>query len=178
MGEFNGLDNDLGGGFNDDFDNGFGDDFSGGFGDDFTGGYGDNFTQMSFMDNLDNQNSSDTASSKENLSETDVNGNSNPDSNTGENGSTGNEPSEEILTNEMVVLQTEKGMFLRFSLKEIPEKKKGAIGVKGIKLNAGDSVSNVYVLDAGDNMIVNYNDKEVALRKLKTLKRGAKGTRK
>lgn len=178
MGEFNGLDNDLGGGFNDDFNNGFGDDFSGGFGDDFTGGYGDNFTQMSFMDNLDNQNSSDTASSKENLSETDVNGNSNPDSNTGENGSTGNEPSEEILTNEMVVLQTEKGMFLRFSLKEIPEKKKGAIGVKGIKLNAGDSVSNVYVLDAGDNMIVNYNDKEVALRKLKTLKRGAKGTRK
>ena len=178
MGEFNGLDNDLGGGFNDDFNNGFGDDFSGGFGDDFTGGYGDNFTQMSFMDNLDNQNSSDTASSKENLSETDVNGNSNLDSNTGENGSTGNEPSEEILTNEMVVLQTEKGMFLRFSLKEIPEKKKGAIGVKGIKLNAGDSVSNVYVLDAGDNMIVNYNDKEVALRKLKTLKRGAKGTRK
>ena len=178
MGEFNGLDNDLGDGFNDDFNNGFGDDFSGGFGDDFTGGYGDNFTQMSFMDNLDNQNSSDTASSKENLSETDVNGNSNPDSNTGENGSTGNEPLEEILTNEMVVLQTEKGMFLRFSLKEIPEKKKGAIGVKGIKLNAGDSVSNVYVLDAGDNMIVNYNDKEVALRKLKTLKRGAKGTRK
>ena len=178
MGDFNGLDNDLGGGFNDDFNNGFGDDFSGGFGDDFTGGYGDNFTQMSFMDNLDNQSLSDTNSSKENSSETDVNGNSNPDSNTGENGSTGNEPSEEILTNEMVVLQTEKGMFLRFSLKEIPEKKKGAIGVKGIKLNAGDSVSNVYVLDAGDNMIVNYNDKEVALRKLKTLKRGAKGTRK
>ena len=178
MGDFNGLDNDLGGGFNDDFNNGFGDDFSGGFGDDFTGGYGDDFTQMSFMDNLDNQNASDTDSSKENLSETDVNGNSNPDSNTGENGSTGNETSEEILTNEMVVLQTENGMFLRFSLKEIPEKKKGAIGVKGIKLNAGDSVSNVYVLDAGDNMIVNYNDKEVALRKLKTLKRGAKGTRK
>ena len=179
MGDFNGLDNDLGGGFNDDFNNGFGDDFSGGFGDDFTGGYGDDFTQMSFMDNLDNQNASDTDSSKVNSSETiDVNGNSNPDSNTGENGSAGNEPSEEILTNEMVVLQTENGMFLRFSLKEIPEKKKGAIGVKGIKLNAGDSVSNVYVLDAGDNMIVNYNDKEVALRKLKTLKRGAKGTRK
>ena len=179
MGDFNGLDNDLGGGFNDEFNNGFGDDFSGGFGNDFTGGYGDDFTQMNFMDNLDNQNSSDTNSSKVNASETtDVNGNSNPDSNTGENGSAGNETSEEILTNEMVVLQTENGMFLRFSLKEIPEKKKGAIGVKGIKLNAGDSVSNVYVLDAGDNMIVNYNDKEVALRKLKTLKRGAKGTRK
>ena len=169
MGEFNGLynpDSDLGTGFSNEFDNGFGNEFSSGFGDDFTGGYGDNFTQMSFMDNLDNQNSSD------------INGNADNDGALAENNSAGDETSEEILTNEMVVLQTENGMFLRFSLKEIPEKKKGAIGVKGIKLNAGDSVSNVYVLDAGDNMIVNYNDKEVALRKLKTLKRGAKGTRK
>ena len=169
MGDFNGLDNpdsDLGTGFSDEFDNGFGNEFSSGLGDDFTGGYGDNFTQMSFMDNLDNQNSSDT------------NGNADNDGALAENNSAGDDTSEEILTNEMVVLQTENGMFLRFSLKEIPEKKKSAIGVKGIKLNAGDSVLNVYVLDAGDNMIVNYNDKEVALRKLKTLKRGAKGTKK
>ena len=121
---------------------------------------------MNFIDSLDNLNSPD------------INGNADNDGALAENNSAGDDTSEEILTNEMVVLQTENGMFLRFSLKEIPEKKKGAIGVKGIKLNAGDSVSNVYVLDAGDNMIVNYNDKDVALRKLKTLKRGAKGTRK
>ena len=34
----------------------------------------------------------------------------------------------------IVVLQTENGIFLRFPLNEIPEKKKNAIGVIGIRL--------------------------------------------
>ena len=37
-----------------------------------------------------------------------------------------------VYTNEIVVLQTAKGVFLRFPLREIPEKKKGAVGVRGI----------------------------------------------
>lgn len=84
---------------------------------------------------------------------------------------------EELYTNQMVVLQTENGVFLRFSLKEIPEKKKGAVGVRGIKLTSGDYITHVYVLDAGDNMIIDYKGKEVALRKLKTSKRDTKGTK-
>lgn len=84
---------------------------------------------------------------------------------------------EELYTNQMVVLQTENGVFLRFPLKEIPEKKKGAVGVRGIKLAAGDYITHVYVLDAGDNMIIDYKGKEVALRKLKTAKRDTKGTK-
>lgn len=91
-------------------------------------------------------------------------------------GMTGGEK-EELYTNQMVVLQTENGVFLRFPLKEIPEKKKGAVGVRGIKLAAGDFVTHVYVLDAGDNMIIDYKGKEVALRKLKTAKRDTKGTK-
>ncbi len=87
------------------------------------------------------------------------------------------EQKEELYTNQMVVLQTENGVFLRFSLKEIPEKKKGAVGVRGIKLVAGDFITHVYVLDAGDNMIVDYKGREVALRKLKTAKRDTKGTK-
>ena len=75
------------------------------------------------------------------------------------------------------VLQTEKGQFLRFYLKEIPEKKKNAIGVIGIRLNEGDAVSNVYVLDAGDNYKVEYNDRVIELRKVKTARRGTKGTK-
>ena len=82
-----------------------------------------------------------------------------------------------LYTNQMVVLQTENGVFLRFSLKEIPEKKKGAVGVRGIKLAAGDYITHVYVLDAGDNMVIDYKGKEVALRKLKTAKRDTKGTK-
>ena len=90
------------------------------------------------------------------------------------------EPSEDenVVCNQIVVLQTAKGMFLRFPLKEIPEKKKGAIGIKGIKLGADDSVEKVYILDPGDNMTVEYKGKEIELRKLKTTKHGGKGTKK
>ena len=82
-----------------------------------------------------------------------------------------------IFANEIVVLQTAKGMFLRFPLREIPEKKKGAVGVRGIKLDKDDYVTNVYVLDAGDSMEIDFNGKNVELRKLKTTKRDGKGTK-
>ncbi len=80
-------------------------------------------------------------------------------------------------TREILVLQTENGMFLRFPLKEIPEKKKGAIGVRGIKLNPDDFVKNVYLLDIGDNVVVELNGKQIELRKLKTGKRDTKGVK-
>ena len=56
-------------------------------------------------------------------------------------------------TREILVLQTEEGIFLRFPLKEVPEMKKATLGVKGIKLNDGDFVSKVYLLDTGDNEV-------------------------
>lgn len=84
---------------------------------------------------------------------------------------------EGMNSNELVVLQTNNGIFLRFSLNEVPEKKKGAVGVKGIKLGNDDYVTNVYVMDAGDNITVESNGKEIQLRSLKTNRRGAKGTK-
>lgn len=39
-----------------------------------------------------------------------------------------------------IVLQSVEGYFLRFPVEEIPEKKKGAIGVRGMKLGAKDSL--------------------------------------
>jgi DNA gyrase subunit A len=45
-----------------------------------------------------------------------------------------------------VVLKTAGGFFLRFAVDEIPEKKKGAVGVRGMKLAAGDVVDGVYYL--------------------------------
>ncbi len=77
----------------------------------------------------------------------------------------------------VVVLQTEQGVFLRFQLKEIPDKKKGAVGVRGIKLTGEDFITHVYLIDAGDNVTVEYKGKEIALRKLKTAKRDTKGTK-
>ena len=96
---------------------------------------------------------------------------------TGTESGVGGTDDEGIYTNEMVVLQTAKGFFLRFALREIPEKKKGAVGVRGIKLEKDDYITNVYVLDAGDNMEVECKGKMVELRKIKTTKRDGKGTK-
>ena len=80
-------------------------------------------------------------------------------------------------TREILVLQTEEGIFLRFPLKEVPEMKKATLGVKGIKLNDGDFVSKVFLLYTGDNEVVKCNGKTVDLRKLKIGKRGTKGVK-
>ena len=133
------------------FDGGMDDDF-GGMDDGFAGGFDDGFgMDFSFDSGMQMQFGLSEETSAE-----------------GEEG---------IFTNEIVVLQTAKGMFLRFPLREIPEKKKGAIGVRGIKLDKDDYVTDVYVLDAGDNMEVEFKGKKVELRKLKTTKRDGKGTK-
>ncbi len=75
----------------------------------------------------------------------------------------------------VVVLQTEKGMLLRFPLSDVPEKKKGAVGVRGMKLAKDDSIANVYVMDAGDNLEIDVNGVKVEVRKLKLKKRDQAG---
>ncbi len=80
-------------------------------------------------------------------------------------------------TDQWVVLQTENGVFLRFRLDEIPEKKKGAVGVRGIKLAKDDSVAHVYLMGPGDKPVVSYKEKEIELRKIKAAKRDTKGTK-
>ncbi len=54
-----------------------------------------------------------------------------------------------------IVLRTKDGVFLRFGLEEIPEKKKGAVGVRGMKLSKDDYVDEAYFTrNAGDNTII------------------------
>ena len=74
-----------------------------------------------------------------------------------------------------IVLQTVSGVFLRFALEEVPEKKKGAIGVRGIKLLKGDSLEHVYFLQEGQDTDVQYKEKHVQLNRLKIGKRDTKG---
>ena len=82
-----------------------------------------------------------------------------------------------FVTNKMAVLQTKDGVFLRFKLSEVPEKKKGAIGVRAIKLNDGDEIDKVYIVGFGDKSTITYNNKEIELMKLKLAKRDTKGTK-
>lgn len=83
-----------------------------------------------------------------------------------------------ILSSQNVVLQSENGYFLKFPLNEIPEKKKGAVGVRGMKLEDKDSVDEVYLIPEDADISIQYKDKDVSLKRLKLSKRDAKGSKK
>ena len=75
------------------------------------------------------------------------------------------------------VLQTANGYFLRFPASEIPVKKKGALGVRGIRLQKKDELEHVYLFAEGTETKISYNDKEVTLNRLKQAKRDGAGTK-
>ena len=76
-----------------------------------------------------------------------------------------------------IVLQTHQGYFLKFQGEEIPEKKKGAAGVRGIKMGEEDYIEHIYFLKYGVEQMIVYKDKEMSLNKLKLAKRDTKGTK-
>ena len=80
-------------------------------------------------------------------------------------------------TNKMAVLQSKDGVFLRLRLSEVPEKKKTAIGVRGIRLGPEDRIEKVYITGFGDKTFILYHDREVELMKIKLAKRDTKGTK-
>ena len=76
-----------------------------------------------------------------------------------------------------IVLQTAGGYFLRFPIEEIPEKKKGAVGVRGMKLVARDYVEEVYYTQNSVEQFIEYKGKKMELNRLKAGKRDAKGVK-
>ena len=82
-----------------------------------------------------------------------------------------------ITDNQHVVLQTRDGFFLRFPAEEVSEKKKGAIGVRGIKLKKDDELENVYLFVEGTEAKVAFKEKEVTLNRLKIGKRDTQGVK-
>lgn len=76
-----------------------------------------------------------------------------------------------------VILQSAEGYFLKFAVDEIPEKKKNAVGVRGMKLGGSDHIENVYYTRSGMENTIDYKDKALDLIKLKTAKRDGKGTK-
>lgn len=76
-----------------------------------------------------------------------------------------------------IVLQSAEGFFLKFPVEEIPEKKKNAVGVRGIKLGEKDFLEKVYFTQSGIDKTIEYKDKSFDLNRLKTAKRDGKGTK-
>ena len=82
-----------------------------------------------------------------------------------------------VLEQRNIILQTKEGFFLRFPIEEIPEKKKGAVGVRGMKLGAKDKVERVYYTQNGVETSIEYKEKKILLNNLKAAKRDTKGTK-
>ena len=83
-----------------------------------------------------------------------------------------------LLGQETVVMRSKKDMFLRIEAGTIPEKKKGAIGVRGIRLGVDDSLTDIYVLPEGEAREVEVKGKTVALNRLHIANRDTKGVKK
>ncbi len=84
---------------------------------------------------------------------------------------------EVVTDNQQVVLQSKGGYFLKFPALEVPEKKKGAVGVRGMKFKKKDELMYVYVFEEGSEYKVTYGDREIDLGRLKAAKRDGTGTK-
>ncbi len=76
-----------------------------------------------------------------------------------------------------VILQTKEGFFLKFSIEEVPEQKKAALGVRGMKLGEKDWVENVYYTSNAAECSIEYKGKAIDLNRMKTARRDGKGTK-
>ncbi len=82
-----------------------------------------------------------------------------------------------VLENETeVLLSSHGGYMLRFSLEEVPEKKKSAIGVRGMKLAEKDYIEQAFLLENEQEMFT-YRNNKVAVSRVKEMKRDEKGTK-
>ena len=79
---------------------------------------------------------------------------------------------------ETIVMRSGRDMFLRIEADSIPVKKKGAVGVRGMKLAPNDALTDIYMLPEGNEQSVEVKGKEVALHRLHVGNRDTKGVKK
>ena len=77
-----------------------------------------------------------------------------------------------------LVMESEKSVFLRISTETIPEKKKMALGVRGMRLSEKDALTAIHYLGAEDtDMQYGGKDGTVALNRLHICNRDTKGVK-
>ena len=85
---------------------------------------------------------------------------------------------EEVVSSDQnIILQTANGVFLKFPLTDVPQKKKNAVGVRGIKLGSDDYIEDVYILTNGDELSMDYKGKMLDFGKMKMAHRDTNGTK-
>ncbi|MEG1802167.1 MAG: DNA topoisomerase (ATP-hydrolyzing) [Lachnospiraceae bacterium] len=85
---------------------------------------------------------------------------------------------EQVDGTESIVMETEKGYYLRFLVTEVPYKKKSSIGVRGMKMDPTDALAAIHVIKEGINLTVERSGKEIVLSRLHMAKRDGKGIKK
>ncbi len=76
-----------------------------------------------------------------------------------------------------LVLQSKDGYFLRMMKSEVPDKKKTAIGVRGMKLGETDYLERAYLIGSRMEYAIEYKEKQIVLNKIKLAKRDTKGVK-
>ena len=84
---------------------------------------------------------------------------------------------EVLHTQKTVILQSNEGYFLRFYVDTVPEKKKAAVGVRGMRLTKNDYIRDVFYLNDMEERAIPHNDKKLELGHLKVTSRDTKGTK-
>ena len=77
-----------------------------------------------------------------------------------------------------MVLQSQKNHFLRFATEDIPEKKKGAVGVRGMRMTDGELLTAVWQLTGEEEQIIMIKEKAVHLNRLRIANRDTRGVKK
>lgn len=85
----------------------------------------------------------------------------------------------ESITNAQIIMQSEEGYFLRFPLEEVTRKKKGAIGIRGMKLQEQDHVKHIYLtgVEEEETPSIIYKEKELVFSKIRLMGRDGKGVK-
>ncbi len=83
-----------------------------------------------------------------------------------------------LKADDTLVMRSVKDYFLRIECALIPHKKKSAVGVRGMKLSAGDELKDIYLLHEGENEETEVRGKMVSLNRLHVGNRDTKGTKK
>ncbi len=76
-----------------------------------------------------------------------------------------------------IILVSNDGYFLKFPIEQIPEKKKMAVGVRGMKLNGEALIDKVFFTGNAIESVIKYNDSEIPSGKIKLANRDGKGNK-
>ncbi len=82
-----------------------------------------------------------------------------------------------VTDSDTLVMQSANAFLLRIPADSIPEKKKGAVGVRGMRLGDKDSLENAWILHSGDHLDVEIRGKMVSLQRLHIGNRDTKGVK-